>query len=86
MNLPAEVTRMSVTEFLEWEAQQPQKYELHNGVVYPHEIYNRVGARRTHATIALNIAASISCCRPRPCSKISDSGKTHENLWRDHHR
>ena len=68
MNLPATVNKMNVTEFLAWEAQQPEKYELHNGEVYPHEIYNMVGARRTHATITLNIAAALKQhLRSGPC-------------------
>lgn len=41
MHLPAaEVKTMRLSEFLAWEAQQPEKYELHCGEVYPHEIYS----------------------------------------------
>ena len=83
MNLPAEVTKMSVTEFLEWEAQQPERYELHNGEIYPHEIYNMVGARRRHATIALNIAAALKAhLRGGPCQAfINDIKIAVDERW-----
>lgn len=68
MNLPAEVQKMTTAEFLEWEARQPEKYELHNGEVFPHEIYNMVGARRKHATLTLNVAFALkSHLRGGPC-------------------
>lgn len=68
MNLPAEVVKMTTTEFLAWEAQQAGKYELHAGEAYPHEIYSMVGARRTHATVTLNVATSLkSHLRGTPC-------------------
>lgn len=60
MNLPAVNDKtMTLDEFLVWEEQQPEKYELHFGEVYPHEIYNMVGARRKHATINLNLATAL---------------------------
>lgn len=59
MNLPAEVQKMTTAEFLEWEAQQAEKYELHQGEIFPHEIYNMVGARRVHAIVSGNCFASL---------------------------
>lgn len=68
MTLPAEALKMTTREFLEWEAQQPQKYELHRGEVFPHEIYSMVGARRKHATVTLNIASALKVqLRGTPC-------------------
>ncbi len=68
MNLPAEAVRMTTAEFLAWEAQQPEKYELHQGEVYPHEIYAMVGARRTHAIVAGNCFFALkSHLRPTSC-------------------
>lgn len=74
MNLPAERSKMSLAEFLTWEAQQPEKYELHAGEVYPHEIYSMVGARRTHVIVAGNCFAALkSQLRRNPCQVfISD--------------
>lgn len=68
MNLPAAESKMTTAEFLEWEAQQPEKYELHNGEVFPHEIYNMVGARRTHAIVSGNCFAALKAhLRGTPC-------------------
>ena len=68
MNLAAEVPKMTTAEFLEWEAKQPEKYELHRGEVFPHEIYGMVGARRTHATVAGNCFAALKAhLRGTPC-------------------
>lgn len=68
MNLPAETSKMTTAEFLEWEAQQPEKYELHQGEIFPHEIYNMVGARRTHAIVSGNCFAALKAhLRGTPC-------------------
>jgi Uma2 family endonuclease len=68
MNLPAEVKKMTVSEFLAWEEQQPEKYELLHGEVYLHEVYNMVGARRTHAIVSGNCFAALKAhLRGTPC-------------------
>lgn len=74
MNMPTLKPAMSVEEFLEWEAQQPEKYEFFKGEVYPHEVYAMVGARRVHVTIAGNIFSALkSHLRGGPCQTfISD--------------
>lgn len=68
MNLPAEIKKMTVAEFVEWEEQQPEKYEMLNGEVYLHEMYAMVGARRTHAIVSGNCFAALkSHLRGSPC-------------------
>ncbi len=59
MNLPAEVQKMTTAEFLEWEARQPERYELHNGMICLHEVYHRVNTRRVHATVLGNCALAL---------------------------
>ncbi|SBT10223.1 conserved hypothetical protein [Candidatus Accumulibacter aalborgensis] len=74
MNLPAERSKMSLAEFMTWEAQQAEKYELHAGEVYRHEVYGMVGARRTHVIAAGNCFAALKeRLRGGPCQAfISD--------------
>lgn len=80
MNRPAEVLKMSTVEFLEWESQQAEKYELHAGRIYPHEIYNMVGARRTHVTVAGNCFAALKAhLRGTPCRAFINDMKIAVN-------
>ena len=76
MSVPAEKLKMSVEEFLAWEETQPEKYELVNGEVYPHEIYNMVGARRIHVIVNLNVAAALKAhLRGGPCQAFINDMK-----------
>jgi len=47
-------TPWTVDDFLEWEAQQPERYEFIDGM-----IVGRVGGSAAHATIRDNVAAAL---------------------------
>ncbi len=76
MNRPAEALKMTTAEFLDWEAQQTEKYELHAGEIYPHEIYNMVGARRTHVIVTGNCFAALKAhLRSTSCRAFTNDMK-----------
>lgn len=63
MSAPQSRLCMSSSEYLEWEAQQPEKYEYFQG-----EVYAMVGACDAHVTVALNIASLLrNHLRGTPC-------------------
>ena len=51
MGLPAEIIRMTADEFLSWEIEQPERWELVDG-----ECYAMAGGTDVHNTICLNTA------------------------------
>ena len=54
MGLPLEKHTMTVAEFLDWEATQPEKQEFYNG-----EVFAMTGARRTHNIVAINLGTLL---------------------------
>lgn len=65
------IARLSLADFLEWEAQQEERHEFVLG-----EIYAMVGARRTHCEVAVNVTASLwGALRGSPCRVYSESRK-----------
>ena len=61
MALLAEKT--TLTDFLAWENQQPERHEF-----YRNEIFAMVGARRVHGLIGLNLGAALKThLRGSPC-------------------
>lgn len=52
MGLP--LAKMTLDEFLAWEALQPERYEFHRG-----EVFGMVGGTARHNRVILNIAARI---------------------------
>ena len=65
------LTRMSLQQFLDWEEVQAGKHEFHLG-----EVYARVGAKRIHGLVCLNIAASLKQqLKGSACRAFADSMK-----------
>lgn len=63
MGLPQPQTRLTRTEFIAWENQQPDKHEFVAG-----EVFAMVGARRTHVTVTGNCFALLkNHLRGGPC-------------------
>ena len=63
MRLPLSQTRFDADTYLAWEAQQPDKSEYVDG-----EVFAMVGVRREHATVALNMGATLrEHLRGSPC-------------------
>ena len=63
------LTTPSLQEFLDWESQQTERHEFHQG-----EVFAMVGARRVHGLISLNIAASLKTqLKGSPCRAFADS-------------
>ena len=46
--------KLSIVEYLDWEEQQPERYELYRG-----EIFAMVGVRRVHGLVTTNLVASL---------------------------
>jgi Uma2 family endonuclease len=64
---------MDLPAFLAWEAQQPERHEFIGG-----EVFAMTGARATHNTIALNIAAYLKqALRGTPCRTHIEGMKVH---------
>lgn len=64
MGLPAERHRLTVEEFLAWEADQPERWELIGG-----ECFAMAGGSDIHNTISLNLAFALrERLRGSPCS------------------
>jgi Uma2 family endonuclease len=65
------LTRLNLQEFLDWENQQAERHEFHQG-----EVFAMVGARRVHGLISLNVATSLKTqLKGSPCRVFSDSMK-----------
>lgn len=60
---------LNLHDYLDWEANQPEKHEYFKG-----EAYAMVGAREAHVTVALNVASLLKAhLRGTPCrAYISD--------------
>jgi hypothetical protein len=52
MGLP--IARLTLTEFLAWEAEQPDRHEFHRG-----EVFAMVGGTARHHRVILNLAARL---------------------------
>jgi len=73
MALPQEKTVFSPQEYLDWEAQQPDKHEYVAG-----EVFAMVGARRVHVAIAGNLAAALKAhLRGTPYRAFTAGMKLH---------
>ena len=65
------LTRLNPQELLDWENQQAERHEFHQG-----EVFAMVGARRVHGLISLNIAASLKTqLKGSSCRVFADSMK-----------
>ena len=65
------LTKLSLQAFLDWENQQVERHEFHRG-----EVFAKVGARRVHGLISLNIAASLKIqLKGSACRAFADSMK-----------
>ena len=65
------LTRLNPQELLDWENQQAERHEFHQG-----EVFAMVGARRVRGLISLNIAASLKTqLKGSPCRVFADSMK-----------
>jgi Uma2 family endonuclease len=63
MGLPQPQSHLTRTEFMDWENLQADKHEFVAG-----EVFAMVGARRSHVTVTLNIAAQLKAhLRGGPC-------------------
>ncbi len=54
MALPAEKHTMRGEDFLQWEAQQPDRHQLFEG-----EVFAMAGAEDRHVTAAMNVAFAL---------------------------
>ncbi len=69
MALTAE--KLSMTDYLAWESQQPDRHEFYRG-----EVFATVGVRRVHGLVVLNLALAIkSHLKGGPCQVFSESLK-----------
>ena len=69
MALPA--LKLTLTDFLTWENEQPTRHEFWRGEVFP-----MVGARRVHGLVGLNIASALkSHLKGSPCRAFVEGMK-----------
>jgi Uma2 family endonuclease len=69
MAVPA--TKLSLTEYLDWENQQPDRNEFYRG-----EVFAMVGARRVHGRVVLNLAHRLmGQLGGSPCQVFTESMK-----------
>ena len=65
------LTKLSLQAFLDWEHEQPERYEFHLG-----EVFAMTGGRRVNGLISLNIGAVLrSLLKGTPCRAFTESMK-----------
>ena len=63
--------KLSLQAFLEWESEQPERYEFHQG-----EVFAMTGGRRVNGLVSLNIGAVLrSLLKGTPCRAFTESMK-----------
>ena len=71
MGLPQPTSNLSLTEFIAWENEQPERHEFFQG-----EVFAMVGARRAHGRVVLNLARHFMDQREgTPCQVFSEGMK-----------
>ena len=66
----SDITPLSPQEYFDWEAQQPERHEYFDGVVYA-----MAGGTLAHADIALNIATALKPQLPSGCKVRNSDGR-----------
>ena len=63
--------RLSLQAFLDWENEQPERFEFHRG-----EVFAMAGGRRVNGLVSLNIGAVLrSLLKGTPCRAFTESMK-----------
>jgi Uma2 family endonuclease len=71
MGLPQPTPTLSLTDFIAWENDQPDRHEFYRG-----EVFAMVGARRSHGRVVLNLARQfMDQLDGTPCQVFSEGMK-----------